>query len=170
VRLRTAKVLLMAGVAIFYTLLVFDNSTDYDSNYQFVRHVLMMDSTFPENHGMWRAINSPAMHTLFYLSIIAWETATMVLCWWGAANLGRALHGTAAAFDSAKKWAIAGLTVGLLMWLVVFLSVGGEWFLMWQSKSWNGQDVAFRMFAVMGIILLLVAQQETDDVEPRNRT
>jgi len=41
---------------------------------------------------------------------------------------------------------------------------------MWQSKSWNGQDVAFRMFAVMGIILLLVAQQETDDVEPRNRT
>ena len=45
-RLRTAKVLLMAGVAIFYTLLVFDNSTDYDSNYQFVRHVLMMDSTF----------------------------------------------------------------------------------------------------------------------------
>ena len=169
-RLRTAKVLLMAGVAIFYTLLVFDNSTDYDSNYQFVRHVLMMDSTFPENHGMWRAINSPAMHTLFYLSIIAWETATMVLCWWGAAKLGRALHGTAAAFDSAKQWAIAGLTVGLLMWLVVFLSVGGEWFLMWQSKSWNGQDVAFRMFAVMGIILLLVAQREIDNVEPINRT
>ena len=70
---------------------------------------------------------------------------------------------------AATAVAIAGLTVGLLMWLVVFLSVGGEWFLMWQSKSWNGQDVAFRMFAVMGIILLLVAQQETDDVEPRNR-
>jgi predicted small integral membrane protein len=80
------------------------------------------------------------------------------------------LHGTAAAFDSAKQWAIAGLTVGLLMWLVVFLSVGGEWFLMWQSKSWNGQDVAFRMFAVMGIILLLVAQREIDNVEPINRT
>jgi predicted small integral membrane protein len=51
VRLRTAKVLLVAGLAIFHTLLVFDNSTDYGSNYQFVRHVLMMDSTFPENHG-----------------------------------------------------------------------------------------------------------------------
>jgi len=102
VRLRTAKVLLVAGVAIFHTLLVFDNSTDYGSNYQFVRHVLMMDSTFPENHGMWRAINSLAMHTLFYLSIIAWETATTVLCSWGAAKLGRALHGTAVAFESAK--------------------------------------------------------------------
>jgi len=30
--------------------------------------------------------------------------------------------------------------------------------------------VAFRMFAVMGIILLLVAQPEIDDVEPINRT
>jgi predicted small integral membrane protein len=42
------------------------------------------------------------MHTLFYLSIIAWETATTVLCSWGAAKLGRALHGTAVAFESAK--------------------------------------------------------------------
>jgi predicted small integral membrane protein len=44
------------------------------------------------------------------------------------------------------------------MWLVAFLSVGGEWFLMWQSKTWNGQEAAFRMFTVIGIVLLLVAQ------------
>jgi len=28
---------------------------------------------------------------------------------------------------------------------------------MWQSKSWNGQDAAFRMFTMIGIVLLLVA-------------
>ena len=49
------------------------------------------------------------------------------------------------------------------MWLVAFLSVGGEWFLMWQSKSWNGQDAAFRMFTVIGIVLLLVLQREHED-------
>jgi predicted small integral membrane protein len=43
------------------------------------------------------------------------------------------------------------------MWLVAFLSVGAEWFLMWQSKSWNGQEAAFRMFTVIGIVLLLLA-------------
>jgi len=58
--------------------------------------------------------------------------------------------------------AILALTVSLLMWLVVFLIVGGEWFLMWQSKIWNGQDAAFRMFAVIGIILLLVIQPESE--------
>jgi predicted small integral membrane protein len=58
--------------------------------------------------------------------------------------------------------AIAALSCALLMWLVAFLSVGGEWFLMWQSKTWNGQDPAFRMFTVTGIVLLLLAQPESE--------
>ncbi len=161
--LRVAKFLLVAAVAVFYTLMVLNNTTDYDSNFQFVRHVMMMDSTFPANHVLWRAVNTPAFHTVLYLSVIAWESVTMLLCWWGAIQLGRALRGTAAAFQTAKKWAIVGMTLSLLMWLVAFLSVGGEWFLMWQSKTWNGQEAAFRMFTVVGIVLLLVVQRESEE-------
>ena len=161
--LRAAKFLLVTAVAGFYTVLVLNNTTDYDSNYQFVRHVMMMDSTFPSNHAMWRAVNTPAFHTAFYLSIIAWESVTMVLCWWGAVQLGQSLRGTTAGFQAAKKWAIAGLSLSLLMWLVTFLTVGGEWFLMWQSKTWNGQEAAFQMFTVVGIVLLLLVQRETED-------
>jgi predicted small integral membrane protein len=160
--LRAAKTLLVFGVALFYLLVVLNNTTDYNSNYQFVRHVLMMDSTFPGNRGMWRAINSPALHTAFYLSVITWEALTMILCWVGAVKLGLGLRGTAAAFHQAKRVAIMGLTLSLLMWLVAFLSVGGEWFLMWQSKSWNGQDAAFRMFTVIGVVLVLVALPEVE--------
>ena len=160
--LRAAKTSLVFGVAVFYTVLVFNNLTDYDSNYQFVRHVLMMDSTFPGNHGMWRALNSPAWHTAFYLAIIAWEVLTMVLCWWGGARLAKAFRGTTVEFREAATVAIAALTSSLLMWLIAFLSVGGEWFLMWQSKAWNGQEAAFRMFTVVGIVLLLLVQHEKD--------
>ncbi len=160
--LRITKTLMVFAVAGFYFFVVLNNTTDYDSNYQLVRHVLMMDSTFPGNRGMWRALNSPAWHTFFYASIIAWETITMILCWWGGLNLVRALRGTAIAYNQAKRVAIAALTCALLMWLVAFLSVGGEWFLMWQSKTWNGQDAAFRMFAVVGIVLLLVAQPDSE--------
>ena len=161
--LRAAKVVLVFGVAIFYTFVVFNNITDYDSNYQFVRHVLMMDSTFSGNHGMWRAINSPAMHTASYVAIIGWEFVTMALCWWGGIRLARMFNAGAEDFQRAKSVAIAGLTLSLLMWLVAFLSVGGEWFLMWQSKNWNGQEAAFRMFTVVGIVLLLVALPEPQD-------
>src|ERR1700687_4549975 len=159
---RLSKCALLLGVALFYTLVVFNNTTDYNSNYQFIRHVLMMDSTFPGNRGMWRALNSPAWHTVFYLSIITWEATTMILSWWGGIQLARTLRGSAAAFNQAKRFAIAALTLGLLMWFVAFLSVGGEWFLMWQSKTWNCQDAAFRMFAVVGIVLLLLAQPDTE--------
>jgi predicted small integral membrane protein len=154
--------LLVFAVALFYSLVVLNNTTDYDSNFQFVRHVLMMDSTFPGNRGMWRAMNSPAWHTAFYLSVIAWESVTMLLCWWGGIRMARALTATAISFHQAKRVALAALALAMLMWLVAFLSVGGEWFLMWQSKTWNGQDEAFRMFTVIGIVLLIVAQPDAD--------
>ena len=86
--LRTIKLLLVLGIAIFYTFVVFNNITDYGSNYEFVRPVMMMDSTFPGNRGMWRALNNPTWHTAFYVSIIGWETLTMLLASkpmsWGA--------------------------------------------------------------------------------------
>jgi predicted small integral membrane protein len=160
--LRTCKTLLVFAIAIFYSFVVLNNTTDYDSDYPFVRHVLMMDSTFPGNRGMWRAINTPVLHTMFYMSIIAWEIVTMALCWWGGIRMARALKGSVAEFHQAKRVGIVALTVSLLMWLLAFLSVGGEWFLMWQSKNWNGQDAAFRMFTVVGIVLLLVAQPDVE--------
>ena len=162
-RLRTAKMLLVFGVAILHSLVVFNNLTDYGSNYQYVRHVMMMDTTFPGNRGMWRAISSPLLHTAFYVTIIAWETLISLLCWWGGMRLARALHGTAAAFQQAKCASVAGLTMSLLLWLVAFQAVGGEWFLMWQSKTWNGLGDALRMFTVAGIVFLIVVQHDTKD-------
>lgn len=162
---RCAKVLLLAGVGFFYILVVFNNLTDFGSNYQFVHHVLAMDSTLPGNHGMWRAVPSTTVQLMFYWSIIGWEIVTTVLLWWGAFALLRALRGRAAGFHRAKRVATAALTMSLLMWLVAFLSVGAEWFLMWQSHTWNGQEAAFRMFAVVGIVYLIVLQPEAE-LEP----
>ena len=65
---------------------------------------------------------------------------------------------------AALDVAVIALTTSPLMWLVAFLDVGGEWFLMWQSKMWNGQEEAFRMFAVVGLVFLIVVQGEPDSV------
>ena len=45
IALRISKAVLVLAIALFYTILVLNNVTDYGSNYEFVRHVLMMDST-----------------------------------------------------------------------------------------------------------------------------
>ena len=159
---RAAKLLLVAGIALFHALVVFNNLTDFDSNYQFVRHVLSMDSTYPGNHALWRALTSPAIHLAFYIGIIAWEIATTILLWWGVICLVRSLRLGSVAFNADKRVAIMALTLSLLMWLVAFLSVGGEWFLMWQSHTWNGQEAAFRMFAIVGMVLIIVLQPDTE--------
>lgn len=159
---RAAKLLLLTGIGLFYTLVVFNNLTDFNSNYQFVRHVLTMDSTFPGNSGLWRALPSPAFHLAFYFSIIAWEIATGILLWWGAVRLFQSLKLPADRFNAAKRVAIMALTLSMLMWLVAFLSVGSEWFLMWQSHTWNGQEAAFRMFVVVGLVLSLLLHQDAD--------
>ena len=155
--LRVSKAVLVFAIAFFYTILVLNNITDYRSNYEFVRHVLMMDTTFPGNHGMWRAVNSPLVHTVFYIGIIAWESITMLLCWWGGARLLKSYRADSVQFAAARNVAVIALTTSLLMWLVAFLDVGGEWFLMWQSQLWNGQEAAFRMFTIVGVVLLVVA-------------
>ena len=71
--IRASKALLLFALGFYYTLVVFNNTTDFDSNYQFVRHVLSMDTTFPGNAGMYRAIRTPIVHKAFYASIIGWE-------------------------------------------------------------------------------------------------
>ena len=148
--LRAAKTALVFAVALFYSLVVFSNITDYNSNYQLIRHVLMMDSTFPDNHGMWRAINSPAVHTVFYIIDhhlgVDHHGSLLVgrrFAWRAPARQQRPPHSI-----KPSAWRSSRLTISLLMWLVAFLSVGAEWFLMWQSKTWNGQEAAFRMFTV----------------------
>jgi predicted small integral membrane protein len=166
---RAAKIALVGGVALLITLVVFNNLTDFDSNYQFVRHVLSMDTTAPGNHGMWRALASPGIHLAFYLGIIAWEFVTAILLWWGFLRLGRAFRRPAPAFNAAKSVSIAALVLSMLLWLVAFLGIGGEWFLMWQSPTWNGQEAAFRMFAVVGIVLLILLQPEPP-AEPEDRS
>ncbi len=160
---RIVKLLLLSALALFYTLVVFNNATDFDSNYQFVRHVLMMDSTFPGNKGMWRAVNESWLHLSFYLGIIGWEMVIVVLNWWGVAALYRQLRSSAEAFNEAKGVAMAAVALGMLLWMGAFITVGGEWFLMWQSRAWNGQEAAFRMFVIAAIVLFLILQPERDE-------
>src|SRR5471030_596947 len=100
--LRLCKIVITALSSVFLFIVVFNNTTDSNSNYQFVRHVLSMDTTFPGNAGMWRAITQPALHKAFYASIILWEALSAALLGAGVWRLVRARAGTAAEWRRAK--------------------------------------------------------------------
>jgi len=160
--MRLAKIVLVAAVAILATLVAFDNVTDYGTNFAFVQHVLSMDTVFPSTTIRYRAITHSVLHHAAYAVIIAAEALTAVLCWIGAAVLLRVRRAPAARFNRAKAFAIAGLTVGFLTWQFGFMTVGGEWFGMWQSAQWNGVQSAFRFTMVIIAVLILVAMRDEE--------
>src|SRR5437016_8982442 len=160
--LRAAKVAMVASIAAFATVVAFGNITDYDTNFVFVQHVLSMDTVFPRSSITWRAISSPALHHAAYAIIIAAEALTAVLCWIGAARLLRQLRASASAFNRAKAFSVAGLTLGFLTWQFGFMTVGGEWLGMWMSSQWNGVPSAFRFVVVIMVVLIFVAMRNDE--------
>lgn len=162
IAIRLSKTALVAAIAFFATLVAFGNITDYGTNFAFVEHVLLMDTIFPDATIAYRAIANPALHHAAYILIIAAETLTAILCWIGAYAMVSRLNDTALAFNRSKTWAIAGLTLGFLVWQVGFMSIGGEWFGMWMSSVWNGIESAFRFFITIIAVLIYVALPDSE--------
>ena len=151
--IRLCKTALVATVALFFLLVAFGNLTDYGSNWAFVQHVLAMDTIFPDSTLTWRAITAEWAQALAYWLIIAWEIAAGLLLAWAGLRLFAA-RGSARRFNAARPLALTGLTLGILLYGLGFIVVGGEWFAMWQSPTWNGQRAAAIFLLLVGVALL----------------
>jgi predicted small integral membrane protein len=158
--MRLSKIVSTAMITLWLALVAFGNITDYGSNLVFVKHVLAMDSIFPDAAIHYRAIHSPLLQHAAYVLIIATETLAAGLCGIGTWRMARARRAPAAAFHRARRPAIAGLTLGLLLWLGGFMAIGGEWFGMWMSSQWNGLASAFRFVVVLFAALIFLGQRE----------
>ena len=159
---RLAKIAMTAALAAFAFIVTYDNLIDYGSNYEFVKHVLSMDTTFPGNKLMDRAITDPRIWTLAYAAIIAAEGLTFLLLLAATIAMLLALRAPPAGFQRAKVWLAAGATLGFGVWFFGFMVVGGEFFAMWQSKTWNGQEAAFRFYMTLLGVLLFVNQPDSE--------
>jgi predicted small integral membrane protein len=160
--LRISKTLLVSFVALFALLVGVDNLVDYQTNYEVVRHVLSMDSLVGDTSLSWRAITSDTLHRLAYGFIIVTELGSGIVCAVGAVSLFRALRRDARSFNAQKDVAVAGLVALIALYFFGFMVIGGEWFQMWRSPQWNGQEAAFRFIGCVGLILLFVCQPEHD--------
>ena len=158
-----AVAVLVACNALYIFLVALGNITDYDTNFAFVQHVLSMDTTnFGADPGtgldpdvMWRAITDPVVWNIAYIGIIIWESiAAIVLI--GACVLWLRAFITRGAYDLARVLSTIGLLMIIILFFGGFITIGGEWFQMWRSTSWNGLDPAFRNAVLAAITLVLI--------------
>ena len=163
---RVTKLMMVASLALFAFLVTFGNLTDYDANFRFVRHVLSMDTTFPDNPLAWRAITDPMLWRLGYAVIILGEGLTCAAFTIAAVELAHNLRADAARFRRSKRFVFVGAGLGFLVWFFGFMVIGGEWFVMWQSQLWNGQQAAFRFYVTLLGVLVFV-NQDDPELDPR---
>jgi len=159
---RYAKIMMSACLAALCLLVAFGNITDYGTNYLFVQHVMSMDTTFPGSAPMYRSITSPALWHLCYGLIIAAEVITGILFLAGAIRLWQVRAAPGAVFNNAKGFVVAGALAAFLVWFLGFMVIAGEWFAMWQSQTWNGQEAAFRFYVTALAVLIFVVVPDGD--------
>ncbi|QEL56450.1 DUF2165 family protein [Chromobacterium paludis] len=158
-----SKALIALSIGLFGLMVASGNLLDYDSNWQFVRHVLSMDTMQPWFHGealRGRAIHDETIQRLAYAAIIAGELAVGALCAAGGAML------LAAVCPARRVWLARGkacFTLGaalaILVWHTGFAVIGGEYFAMW-ANQFNGQFSAYAFSGIALLALIYVNQPE----------
>jgi len=148
-------------IGLYMLLVCLNNIIDYSANFQFVSKVTGMEDIFSREKNGWRSVSSPVLQHIFYLMIIAWELVITLLVAGGVSGMIKKSGADAADFRKAGKYLRTGLFLGVVLWFTLFITIGGEWFLMWQSKMWNGQLTAFLLSICF--MLFLVHQNLQDE-------
>lgn len=160
VQKRLALFVAVAGSGLLTLFIAFSNITDYATNFEFVKHVLSMDTIFENSTVRYRSITSNRLHHAAYVFIIALETIMAYLFISSSMHMYLRLRSEKEQFNAAKKNAYLGIALALLLWFVGFTVVGGEWFSMWQSADWNGLGPADRIttFFMLTYLALVVVE------------
>ena len=156
IAVRLSKMVMTGGLAFWAFLVTLGNVTDYDSNWLFVQHVLAMDTVFADSTLTWRAITNPAFQILAYWAIIVVEGLTSLAFLAATVLMARSLRADRAAFQRAKSATAIGVALAFALWFIGFMAIGGEWFAMWQSSTWNGQDAAFTFYMTVLAVAVYV--------------
>jgi predicted small integral membrane protein len=151
---RAIKIAFSLMVGAYFSVVVFNNTTDYNTNFEFVCKVTSMQDVFSAPTNNWRGIENHTLHHIFYASIIAVEATIAFLMFLGAYRMTKALRSDSNAFAASKHFTTLGLSLGIVLFFFLFLTIGGEWYLMWQSHKWNAQGNAFSLTICFMLFLL----------------
>ena len=159
--LRYCKIIVVSSVALLFGLIGLNNLFNYSINFSFIEHVLSMDTLRRTgvDGAQWRAVHSALVYHFVYCFIIAIEVTVALLCLFGAARLYKNRRAPSAQFVKAKSWAVLGLTIGFVLFVTGFITVGGEWFYLWLAPApWSGAlNAATRLIVVDSTALVFLA-------------
>jgi predicted small integral membrane protein len=157
---RLAKVMLLLSCALLLSIVCVDNIVAYDINFEYIQHIMSMDTTFKHPHLYWRAVNNPIFYHLCFGLIILIEGIVSILLWIGVYHLFKNLRRGHSDFQLAKQWGLMGLSLALILYSLIFFVIASQWFASWQSSLWNAKDAAIPFIILLGLTYLILAKED----------
>ncbi|MDQ0015388.1 putative small integral membrane protein [Variovorax boronicumulans] len=162
---RLSKIAFVAAIGFFASMTVWGNIDDYQSRFSLARHVLFMETMFPFSEMERRAIEIPRWNHVIYISIIAVKALVAAICWFGAFKMLCHVGTAKQNFNESKQWAVGGLALGFIVWLVELIAAAREFFGMRIHKSWSEMDLAI-LFCVTTIAVLIFISMVDEERDP----
>lgn len=163
---RDLRILFSALSGTFLLLVGFTNVTDYATNLSFVQKVARMEGLFTGEALRWRRVEKPWIHHLLYVCIIFWELLCGILAVVGAWRMFGCRRSEPTAFAAASVASTYAYGLAELLWFGGFVTVAGEWFLMWRGEGADTQGTALQL-SIVFLLLLLFHVAAPDSVHGR---
>jgi predicted small integral membrane protein len=162
--LRKIKVLLIITVALWGFIGAFGNLHDWSGTIAAVGAVTSM-TTFDGGSTSWQATSSPIVIWVGAIFIMLSKLATGILCSIGAWKMWNSNNNNISEFLAAKKIALAGCAIAVIMLFGGFIVIAESWFELWRSDVMRGPVLgsAFRYGSMILLISLFVGLP--DDLE-----
>ncbi len=159
---RYLKMALAIAVGLLAALWSANNLLNWEVAHGAVAYTLSQaDQAGYPNH-LVPALNSPILATIVLLTIVTGEGVAGALALAGVYQMWAARKLDDQAFGSAKRYAVWGAGVAVLVWFLLFQVIGGTVILMGQSEGARGAlEGAFRFAAYCFMTLIYLSLPET---------
>jgi predicted small integral membrane protein len=156
---RVVTSLFVLMVAAYYFIVGFDNITNPTnpnaSNWPFVQGVISGDGVPADSGFEWRFIDATWFQAVAHIGVMTAETITGILLLIAGVKGLRASR-TRPRWGHAQKWTFAGGILGLAVFFLGFMVIGGNWLIMYLNSKWNGLEPAFQNSVMTVLMLILV--------------
>lgn len=143
----------VAMLAAYYLVVAFDNVTNPASNWAFIQGVISGDGVPADSGFAWRFTEATWFQVAVYVAVIAGEGVAGVLLAVGAVRGWRS-RAEAGAWGESQVPTVVGAGLGLGVFFLGFITIGGNWWVMYLNDDWNGLTPAFQN-SVMTVLTLL---------------
>ena len=159
---RILKTGLVFFVALGALLWAVQNVVNLESAYGSVAYVLSNADHVAYPKSVGPAITSPALIWLALAVILAGEFAAALLAGKGAWDMLASRNAPAAEFQAAKRFAVLGCGMAIVVWFGILTVIGGAFFQMWQTEIGDGSFTAALHYAIINAAILIFVEMPDD--------